>query len=111
MVQFSYARYVNKLFALLLIIPAQYKEKIYQYPYNCYCNLTVLLYTSVCNCRVSMFLVLYVRVPLILAAKLVGLFLHHCIKEKKKKKKKKKNCIRCASLQMSYICAVIWVTD
>ena len=34
-----------------------------------------------------MSLVLYVRLPLILAAKLVGLFPHHCIKEKKKKKK------------------------
>ena len=44
--------------------------------------MTVLLYTCVCNCRVSMSLVLYVRLPLILAAKLVGLFLHHCIKKK-----------------------------
>ena len=48
--------------------------------------MTVLLYTCVCNCHVSMSLVLHVRLPLILAAKLVGLFPHHCIKEKKKKK-------------------------
>ena len=47
------------------------------------CNLTVLLYTCVCNCRVSMSLVLYVRLPLILAAKLVGLFFTIALKKKK----------------------------
>ena len=53
------------------------------------CNLTVLLYTCVCNCHVSMSHVLYVRLPLILAAKLVGLFFTIALKKKKKKKELK----------------------